>query len=242
MQDKALPPSRGRNRSELTLAEADKLLGAMMPEILAVGLLAGAAVFTGGLIWHRTADQLEFLGAALGAISIAVSIWRHDVVWVKYRRAKDPSGHEVAGIVIVFHSPVPKEIAAPVLILAAVPFVLAATSTGIGTAFASILGAPLTVLDAKDLALGILPGIGIVAVMLVVLAVIIWTTGRAAYNLGTLAARRPRPRPGPDAALFFGGLAVLGVVMLAVYLIFRYHHVVFGAAVAPFRAIWGWFT
>src|SRR5262249_34388765 len=141
-------------------------------------------------------------------------------------------------------SPVRKEIAAPVLILAAVPFLLAATSTGVGTTLASILGVPLTVLDAKDLITEIPLGIGIVAVMLMVLAFVIWTTGRALYNLGRLVPRRPRPgtEAGEDAALFFGGLAVLGVVAFAVYWIVRYHNVILGTAAAPFRAIWGWLT
>jgi hypothetical protein len=238
MQDKVLP------QSELTWAEAQRLWKAMLPEMLAGGMLGGVGAFVGGLALHRTVDQLEFLGVALVALSIAVSVWRHDVVWIKYKRAPHTFGHEVPVTAIVFHSPVRKEIAASVLMLAAVPFFLAATSTGVGTTLSSILGVPLTVFDAKGLIVGIPLGIGIVAVMLMVLAVIIWTTGRAVYNLGSLIFRRPRPgaEAGPDAALFFGGLTALGVAALAVYWIVRFHNVIFSGATAPFRAIWSWFT
>jgi hypothetical protein len=59
-----------------------------------------------------------------------------------------------------------------------------------------------------------------------------------------LVARRPRPgtEAGEDVALFFGELAVLGVVAFAVYWIVRYHNIILGIAAAPFRAIWGWLT
>jgi hypothetical protein len=91
-----------------------------------------AALVSGWLLWHRSLEQLTFLSLGVTALVLAGLIWRTGTLAFSY----EESGEDVT-----FRSrpsPVPRGIAVPVLAVAGIFMILAATTTGIGSALAPV--------------------------------------------------------------------------------------------------------
>jgi hypothetical protein len=115
---------------------------------------AGAGLLASWLWWHRSLDQLAWIGLGLGAASLAVLIWKHDLIGFSYTKTGGPEPKVTfAGK----RPPVPRELATPALLLAAAALLLAGTSTGIGRRLASVFGVVETLYDAGRSALS--PGL-----------------------------------------------------------------------------------
>jgi hypothetical protein len=94
--------------------------------------LIAATLVSGWLLWHRSLDQLTFLGVGVSALVLAGLIWRTGTFAFSYEESSEDATFRSR------RSPVPRGIAVPVLAAAGIFMILAATTTGIGSALAPV--------------------------------------------------------------------------------------------------------
>jgi hypothetical protein len=118
-------------------------------------ILAGAVVVLSLFLWHRTLDQLTWIGLGASAVIIGVLIWRHDLVSYSY-----PGTDSREVTFTGKRPPVPRELATPVLLLAGILLILAGTSTGPGRVLATVFGVIKTLYEAGQTAIARVPQLG----------------------------------------------------------------------------------
>ena len=123
-QDEQLP---AKDEAEPTgrLRGLERLFWVAVPFTL---LVVGA-----GAYWGLRLEQLTFLAIGIGCLCVAWTVWRYRIVGYSHSEGLDPETGEVRPpTTTVTKSPVPREVLAPLLVVAAVMFLLAATPTGVG--------------------------------------------------------------------------------------------------------------
>jgi hypothetical protein len=175
--------------------------------------LIAAALPSGWLLWHRSLKQLTFLEIGVAALVVAGDIWRTGTIGFSYLTSGEDATFRSR------RSPVPRGIAVPALAAAGIFMILAATTTGIGSALAPI-------------ATG---------------GIVVWDFGKAAWPLLLtiiivgFAITALFSRDGDDRA--DGGclLALITVVLLGNFLLARFTgwgHQEWNSYVQPFRDMW----
>jgi hypothetical protein len=125
----------------LTGAEAEAAWRPYRTWFLAGFALAAATILGGWLLWHRSTMQLTFLSIGVFALFAAAQIWHFGVIGFQYSK----SGTDVT---FTRHfSPVPREIATPVLAVAGLCLILAAAFTTISADLSPVVTAGTVVLD-----------------------------------------------------------------------------------------------
>ena len=123
----------------LTGPEAKAAARRYLPWLWGAFALIAAALVSGWLLWHRSPKQLTFLGIGVSALVLAGQIWRTGTIAFSY---------EEFGEDVTFRSrrsPVPRGIAVPMLAAAGIFMILAATTTGIGSALAPVVAGGIVV-------------------------------------------------------------------------------------------------
>jgi hypothetical protein len=133
-------PAADDDSAELVLTgpEAKAAGRRYLPWACAGFALIAAALISGWLLWHRSQEQLTFLGIGVAALWIAALIWRAGIFAFSYEGGEDATFRSR-------RSPVPRGIAVPTLTAAGIFMILAATTTGIGSALAPVAGGGIVV-------------------------------------------------------------------------------------------------
>jgi hypothetical protein len=127
------------SESVLTGPEAKAAARLYMPWFWSGLALAAVTLISGWLLWHRSAEQLSFLGIGYSALYLAALVWCTRTIGFSYWTSNTEVNFRR------FPSPVPRGIATPVLAAAGLCFILAATPTGIGSAFSPAAAASIVV-------------------------------------------------------------------------------------------------
>jgi hypothetical protein len=127
-------PTADDDSAELVLTgpEAKAAWRRVRPWFWGFFALTAAALVSGWLLWHRSREQLTFLGGGVSALVLAGFIWRTGAFAFSY----EGSGEDVT--FRARRSPVPPGCVTPVLAAAGIFMILAATTTGIGSALAPV--------------------------------------------------------------------------------------------------------
>jgi hypothetical protein len=238
-QNEAVPPSAeddDQGQFEVTGDEATarwrevRLQFYLGFAIILIGLLAG-------VLWHRSLEQMTWIGFGLGAGSLALLVWKHDLIGFSYNK----SGDEVS--FTARRLPVRREVAAPALLIAAVLLLLAGTSTGFGRLLASFFGVLKTLYDAGGSVVGLIISPVVLVIMLVFAATGLWFVGRGVFYVLRFIVRGFQPDPveglGLDSLLF--GIIIVAVMALVGYSVVHYSDYYTDEILGPLRTVWGWF-
>jgi hypothetical protein len=93
---------------------------------VSVFVLLLTLVLIGGAAWHRTEDQLAFLTVGTACLIMAWVVWRYRIVGYSSGVGVDPETGEKRATTVT-RSPLPREVLTPLLLLAALVFLLGAT-------------------------------------------------------------------------------------------------------------------
>jgi len=208
-------------------------------DLYATFVAAGVLVVLSLFLWHRTPDQLTWIGFGATALCLAVLIWRHNLVRWSYPGTDGPEPTFTAK-----RPPVPRALAAPVLLVAGILLVLAGTSTGPGRVLATIFGVIKTLYDAGlNVVKLVWTPIGI-GVIVFLAAIPLYVIGWGVYFLIGFVFRgfRRDPDGGTGIKILSGGLALLALEAFIAYDIARHRDLMMNEWLAPFRTIVGWFN
>ena len=206
--------------------------------------VTGVGLLASWRLWHRSPEQLTWIGFSLGAGSLALLVWKHDLIGFSYNKS---GGGEPEETFRAKRLPVRREVAAPMLLIAAVLLFLAGTSTGFGRRLASILGVLQTLYDAGEsagaVALAPLTIPLFIIILLIMAAFGVGSVGTGAFLLFRFVIRGFKPSPGEDSGLpeFSIGIVLLGVVAVVVYSLVHYRDFYLDTLLEPLRTVWGWF-
>jgi hypothetical protein len=198
--------------------------------IILIGVLAG-------VLWHRSLEQMTWIGLGLGAGSLALLVWKHNLIGFSYNK----SGDEVT--FTARRPPVPREVAAPALLIAAILLLLAGTSTGFGRLLASFFGVLKTLYDAGGSVVGLIISPIVLVIMLVFAAIGLAFVSMGVFYFFRFVVRgfQPDPEEGAGLARLFMGIAIVAVMALVVYSIVHYSDYYADEIFGPLRTVWGWF-
>jgi hypothetical protein len=210
--------------------------------------LGFAVIFIGLLaawrLWHRSPEQLTWIAFSLGAGTLALRVWRHDLIGFSYSKA---SGDEPEETFTAKRPPVRREIAAPVLLIAAGLLFLAGTSTGFGRRLASIFEGLKTLSDARESAWSIAFAPLTVPLFIIILLIMaafgVALVGIGIAQLFRFAIPGFKRRPGEESGLaeFASGIVLLGILALMAYSVLHNSDYYLDAVLGPLRTVWGWF-
>jgi hypothetical protein len=222
-------------------------------------VIYSAVLLISWLLWHRTPSQLTWIGCGLVAFDIAVLVWKHGLVGFSYSQEGSESVFESK------RSPVPRELATPVLVLAGILFFLAGTSTHPGRWLASIFswlqtifGGLQTLSDAGQNVIALLE-LPLAIPLLIVVLLVFTGVGLAAIAFGIyqfllvivrgflFIVRGFRVDPeweweGVGLGHLFVGVLSLTMVVSVVYQAIFQHDMILNEFLEPFRTIRSWLT
>jgi len=178
-----------------------------------VGAAAGVVVILAGwLVWHRSLEQLTFLGMGVAALIGAGMVARDGVIGVF---TSTIGGKET---VELQESPLPRQVLAPALVVAGLGLIVAATSTGLGSVLAAVAHVALVIGHFVEAAWTVLLMLGI--------------------TIGALVMLRSRR----DRAAGFFWLGILAASVVLNYGLYRLAPRTFQSSwdsfFAPFREVW----
>jgi hypothetical protein len=204
-----------------------------------VFVVAGALLLVSLFLWHRTVDQLGWIGLGVSALSMAVLIWTDNLVGYSYPGTEGPE------VTFTGKRPfVPRELVSPVLLVAGILLVLAGTSTGPGRVLATVFGVVRTLYEAGKSALGLLLLPLAIAIIVVLVGVPLLFVGGGLYFLITFVFRgfRPDPENGTGIRFLAIGLVVLAFESFITYEVVQNRDLMMNEIFDPFRTIIGWFS
>ena len=98
-------------------------------------LLAAVLIVGAGIAWRLTVEQITFLCIGVSCLAFAWMVWRHGIIGYSHSEGFDPeTGETGPPATTVTRSPLPRSVLAPLLVAAAIVFLLAGTRTGLGSA------------------------------------------------------------------------------------------------------------
>jgi hypothetical protein len=202
-------------------------------------VVAGALLLVSLFLWHRTVDQLGWIGLGLSALSMAVLIWTDNLVGYSYPGTEGPEATFTGKRPLA-----PRELASPVLFVAGILLVLAGSSTGPGRALATVFSVIRTLYEAGKSALGLL----LIPLAIVIIAVLVGVpllfVGWGIYFLIMFVLRgfRPDPENGTGVKFLAIGLVVLAFESFITYEVVQNRDLMMNEIFDPFRTIIGWFS
>jgi hypothetical protein len=187
--------------------------------------------------WDRFIEQPIWMGFGITALFLAVLVWKHGLMAFAYNKAGD------SAVFVGKRPPVPREIATPALLIAAVLLFLASTSTGVGRKLSSIFSSIKVLYEAGKNVVGLLGSVAAIILMLIFAAIGLTVVSIGIFYLVRFVVRgfRPDPEVGSGLPAFVVGVVALAVLVFFAYVIVRYHDQTLDMAFEPFRTIWGWF-
>jgi hypothetical protein len=207
-------PAADNDPTELVLtgAKAKTAARQYLPWFLVSFTLITATLISGWLLWHRSPQQLTFLGIGVAALIVAGLIWHTGIFSLSYEKSSDDATFTSS------RSPVPPGIAVPVLAASGIFMILAATSTGIGSALTPVAAGGIVVWQFGQAAWGLLVTIIIVG-----------------FAIAALFSR-------DDRAIGGCVLAFFALALLVSYVLVRFTGTLgrqeWDSFVQPFRDIW----
>jgi hypothetical protein len=236
-------PSDEQDDFEVTGAEAEARWRQVRGPFYVASAILVAVFLVSWLLWHRTWVQLGWICLGVGAFVMAAFIWRHNLVAFSYVVSSGAGERKTS--FVGKPPPVPRELAAPVLVLAGIVLFVAGTGTGIGRWLSSTLEAGKTVYDAGSGLAGLVltPIAAIVVLVIVGFGFGLLGSGTITFSKVVVAVVRRRDAGGSTGLTELAmGTTILGVLTLMVFLIVLNWDTVVDEAFGPYRTIWGWFT
>jgi hypothetical protein len=238
MNDAEVPPAQDEGEFKLSGEAARAQWRRVRFDFWATFVVYGVALLLSWLVWHRTLAQLGWIALGLGALAIAMLLWRHNLMGYSY---STESGSEPT---FIGKRPwVPRELAIPVLLVAAILLILAGTSTGFGRALASIFGVIKTLYDAGvNVWSAIWTPVEIV-IILIIVGVVLYMTGAGVYLVLRFVFRGRRdPDEGTGIGLLIGGVVMLTFLTFMAWSIVRNRELMMSEFLKPFRTILEWLS
>src|SRR5689334_20670082 len=84
MNDAQPPSTKNENEFELSGDAARAQWRRVRFDFWATLAVSGVGLLLSWLVWHRTLDQLGWIALGLGALGIAVLLWRHNLMGYSY--------------------------------------------------------------------------------------------------------------------------------------------------------------
>jgi hypothetical protein len=234
--------ARDQDEFEVAGAAAKAHWREVRPLFAAAAVITCVVLLLSWLLWHRTLVQLGWIGLSCSSFTLAAMVWRYNLLGFSYDKSSGPGGGRSS--FTGKRPPVPRELAAPALVLGGIVLFVAGTETGVGRWLSSALEKAKTLHDAGAGVVGfiVLP-IGVL-VLLVVVGAGIALLGSGIFRFAKFVVSKLRGKVTEDAGLGELGMGALMLTGLAsaIYMIVINWTLVVGEALKPYKTIWGWFS